>query len=92
MKTRPTYGAALMWIAQNDASGDNEQPEDIASYISVCLVADLFGKLQGDVARDVYDTRHGKPCVSTFRVLMAALKVQGFSDGEARAAIAKGIR
>lgn len=44
---------AVKWIALNDNAADNESVEDTAGYISVVLVADLFGKDAMEVARKV---------------------------------------
>jgi hypothetical protein len=49
---RPTYRFAVAWIAQEDEPGDLD-PAVIAGYISTCLVADLWGKDEADVAEDV---------------------------------------
>lgn len=50
---RPTYGDAVRWIADNDATGDNDSVEVVSGYISVVLVADLFGADPWKVAVDV---------------------------------------
>ena len=53
----PSYRFGIWWIAQNDNAGDNDGIEDIACYISVKLLADLFGKDEIDVASDVFKHR-----------------------------------
>jgi hypothetical protein len=49
------YKDVVAWIAYNDEPEwiEYEQLPDIASMISVALVADLWGKDVHDVARDV---------------------------------------
>lgn len=51
------YKFAIAWIALNDSPGDNENAETMAGYVSVLLVADLFGKDQNQVAKDVFQYR-----------------------------------
>ncbi len=58
MAKRPSLREAVQWIALNDAAGDDDLPELMAGYISVLLVADLFGKEPIDIARRVYTERH----------------------------------
>lgn len=61
-RTRHGYRYAVEWIALNDDPGsdDSTDPEVIAGYVSVHLVADLFGKDSRDVAVDVcYYRRRG---------------------------------
>lgn len=59
---RPTYREAITWIAVEDAPGDNDPPDMLRGYLTVCLVAclvaDLFGKDQDQVALDVYKERN----------------------------------
>lgn len=54
---RPSYRAAVAWIANNDSPGDspgdNDPAEIIAGLVTVCLVADLFGVSNERVAADV---------------------------------------
>ena len=71
-KRKPTYAEAVIWIAENDAPGDNQSAEDVASYISVLLTADLFGVTADYVARDVRDVRSGQGRVEFHRELVAA--------------------
>ena len=51
------YHNAVHWIADNDNPGDDENVEDIATYISTMLVADLFDVTPKRVARDVASIR-----------------------------------
>jgi hypothetical protein len=41
-KSKETLFEAAKWIAGNDNSGNGDSVEDIAGYISTCLVADLW--------------------------------------------------
>lgn len=54
---RPTLHAAITWIAENDNSGQGDSLLDIASYISTCFAADLFGCCQYDLAIRIGATR-----------------------------------
>jgi len=56
---KPSYRFGIRWIARNDNAGDNDDVETIAGYISVLLLADLFGKDPGTVAKDVIKFREG---------------------------------
>lgn len=49
---RPSYRAAIAWIALNDEP-DETNEEEIKLFLSVCLVADLFDKHTDIVAADV---------------------------------------
>jgi len=51
---------AIEWIALNDAAGDNQSAEDMVGYVSVALVADLFGKSPEEIAQRVFEKRNGK--------------------------------
>jgi hypothetical protein len=53
---RPTYKAAIHWIAFNDETAEMDA-EVVAGFISVCLVADLFGADTRSVAIDVVRCR-----------------------------------
>ena len=59
---RPSYKAAIAWIALNDDAGGETalDPDAVHSYLSTTLVADLFEVDQARVARDViaYRKRH----------------------------------
>lgn len=44
MTARGGYREAVTWIALNDNAGNGDAIDDIAGYISTCLVADLFRK------------------------------------------------
>lgn len=54
---RASYRAAVRWIAENDAPGDDLTVEEYAGLVSVCLVADLFDVDQERVAADVVRCR-----------------------------------
>lgn len=47
------YQTAVEWIAYNDAPGDDDDVEALTSYLTVCLVADVFGIRVERVARSV---------------------------------------
>lgn len=47
--SRPSLKAAIQWIALNDETAETD-PEIIAQFISVALVADLWGHTPRDVA------------------------------------------
>ena len=47
------YAFAIAWIALNDNPGGDDDIDDIASYISTMLVADLFEEKAEKVARDI---------------------------------------
>jgi hypothetical protein len=51
------YKDAIEWIARNDNPGDYETAEEISRYLTVGLVADLWGKSESDVAVDVERVR-----------------------------------
>jgi hypothetical protein len=48
----PTYLKAVAWIVHNDEPNELNL-EIISGFISVCLVADLFGESTEKVAKDV---------------------------------------
>ncbi len=59
-----SYKDAVFWIAANDGAGDTpdgmEYPaahDEVRGMISVCLVADVWGKVQDEVAVDVLRQR-----------------------------------
>jgi hypothetical protein len=52
------YKDAITWIANEDAPADDDPPDVLAGYLTVCLVADLFGKENKKVAHDVFQLRH----------------------------------
>lgn len=63
---RPTYQAAVVWIAHNDNDGmdvtfnTNEREQciqNISEYISTLLVAELFGAKPEVVAADIFRVR-----------------------------------
>jgi hypothetical protein len=57
MATAHSYAYAVGWIALNDESGTDEEPEALEGYISVLLVADIYDKPPRQVALDVYNSR-----------------------------------
>lgn len=52
MTMRASYREAIAWIAENDEPSFNEV-EDIASTLTVLLIADLWRKEPEEVARAV---------------------------------------
>ena len=54
MRKRPRMEEAFQWIAWNDNPGDKEPPEIIQGYMTVALVADLWGLTKEEVARAVW--------------------------------------
>ncbi len=52
---RPSYRAAIEWIAHNDSASDdgNLDPSTVGELVSSALVADLFGATTEKVGRDV---------------------------------------
>lgn len=90
---RPTIGAAVLWIAEEDGPADNPSVDDLAGLISVCLVADLFGKPAREIAQAVYGVRNpGHICVTHYRMVMQALLARGLSNDEARAYLERGVK
>jgi hypothetical protein len=59
MMKRPSYKAAIAWLALNDGPGDDEacDPEMVSGLTTVILVADLFGVEATKVAHDVVKFR-----------------------------------
>lgn len=57
MSAKPSYRAAVEWIAVNDNPGAAEPPETLESYLTVALVADQFGVDVKRVAEDVANFR-----------------------------------
>ena len=53
---RKTYKTAVQWIADNDEPTQFDAYE-VSGFISVQLVADLYGKDSFDVALDVVNVR-----------------------------------
>lgn len=53
------YLYAVAWVAMNDNDGEPDRlsPKSLATYTTVILVADLFGKEPGEVAHDVVAAR-----------------------------------
>jgi hypothetical protein len=63
MIAQPSYKSAVEWIALNDNPGAAELPETLEGYLTVALVADLFGVDLKRVAEDVanFRERQGAP-------------------------------
>lgn len=63
MITQPSYKSAVEWIALNDNAGAAELPETLEGYLTVALVADLFGVDLKRVAEDIanFRERQGAP-------------------------------
>lgn len=57
MIAQPSYKSAVEWIALNDNPGVAELPETLEGYLTVALVADLFGVDLKRVAEDVANFR-----------------------------------
>lgn len=55
----PTYRRAVRWIAYNDNDAELVQSA-IEEYVTVALVADLFGKTVESVAADVFSVRQAE--------------------------------
>lgn len=55
----PSYRYAVAWIAQNDEPGDRD-PETVGEMTTTMLIADLYGKTNEAVARDIiaYRAKH----------------------------------
>jgi len=51
------YRFAVAWIALNDSPADKAAADEIARYISTALVADIYGKTQEEVGKDVFNYR-----------------------------------
>lgn len=52
----PSYNRAVRWIAYNDNDAELDQAA-IEEYVTVALIADLFGKSTEKVAADVFRVR-----------------------------------
>ena len=48
---------AVDWIAANDNAGNGDSVEEIQDYMTVMLVADVFGKAVENVALKVAEAR-----------------------------------
>jgi hypothetical protein len=53
---RASYRDGVEWIAFNDEPGSRDA-EEVAGYVSTCLLADLFGKDRATVAKDIVRAR-----------------------------------
>lgn len=60
---KASYTQGIHWIAFNDNAGAGDTEEAITGYISVVLLADLFGTTPERVAKRVISLRkkHGLP-------------------------------
>lgn len=56
-KGRVSYRDAIHWIAANDAPGDKPTIRQYQTFLTVLLVADVWGKPSLDVASDVLRKR-----------------------------------
>ena len=54
---RASYRFAVHWIAENDNSAEDDDASKTACYMTVHLVADMFGLDDDRVARDVVRVR-----------------------------------
>lgn len=50
---RASYREAVQWIADNDNPADDEPVIEVAGYMTVMLIADIFDTSTGRVAKDV---------------------------------------
>ena len=57
--SRVGYRSQVQWIADHDSPGDDDSMsvEAVSGLVTVCLVADTWGKTQVKVARDVVRRR-----------------------------------
>ena len=54
---RASYREAVQWIAFNDNAGNGDTQEEVAMYITVLLIADIFDVEPDKVASDVCKVR-----------------------------------
>lgn len=54
---RASYKTAVQWIADNDNGGNGDTEDEVRCYVTTALVADVFGKCDEQVARDVMRAR-----------------------------------
>ena len=54
---RPSYHEACLWIAVNDNAGNGDSLEEVTDYITVAMLADIWGLETEKVGRDVWGTR-----------------------------------
>lgn len=55
---RPTYGDAVLWLAQNDEVAEHDT-DAIDGFVTTLLAADLFGVEPRTLATDILRARHG---------------------------------
>lgn len=63
--SNPTYNRAVRWIAYNDNDAELDQAA-IEEYVTVALVADLFGKTAQKVAVDVFNVRLSRQLLTVY--------------------------
>jgi hypothetical protein len=54
---RPSYHEACFWIAMNDNAGNDDSLQEVTDYITVAMLADIWGLETEKVGRDVWGTR-----------------------------------
>ncbi len=59
MAKRASYREGVWWVAFNDDPGQLDA-EEVRGFVSVLLLADLFGKDEAHVARDVVRLRRAR--------------------------------
>jgi hypothetical protein len=52
------YKRLVQWIALNDNDGEDEEPKELAGYLTVTMIAHCFDLRNAQVAEDVYKLRH----------------------------------
>ncbi len=77
---RPSYRAAIQWLADNDDCDWLESPEpterEVSVSVSAALVADMFGKTDAEITADLRrviarDKREVPPCAVSMGCLCA---------------------
>jgi len=58
MCKRPNFSTACRWIATEDDPGGNKPVEELTGTLCVCLVADVWGVTQLEVAKRVWSMRN----------------------------------
>ena len=54
---RPSYHEACCWIAINDNAGNDDSLQEVTDYITVAMLADIWGLETEKVGREVWGTR-----------------------------------
>lgn len=88
---KPTLGGAVLWIALEDAPGDNLSAADLSGTLTVALVADLFGVTSQRVAEMVWRLRNGGVWPTEFRAVASAMRRAGYSDASISEAHRSGL-